>query len=297
MRFAGQRQSYYASSGLRRLFVWRYGSGSGYASLGGGILSRRSISRIAQLRAVGLNPISQAMRVRGRRLWSSPHSIGHQIPDPGDTAPSRDTTVFPKSHFPQGFPKRPPVNADAGARGIFPYTQRAQLPQAGDVHDHRAKGRRVSRARFSISTVRNPESPHFRRDGRDSGSSVADPEGCDHWHAADLQVRPVVERANPAAPRGPRERPLLPLLCMSGRVMQPTPPPRAEATVAKEPITPRRRASVSLEHLCSGRGGVSSSATSSLTRIEPRAQTTMGARESLATRARRYRGHPRLSST
>ena len=192
-----------------------------------------------QLRAAGLQPFIAGYDVCGNPIVIvAPFSRnGGRIPIPVVPRPHGDTTVFPKSHFPQGFPKRPPVTADAAPVGIFPYTERARLPQAGDVTITAPKGRRVEpreildqyRPQPGVSTV--PER------GRIPVERANSPE------AATMGTRPIF-RSDPIVSAPPQplhvpERVSQPAPVVHERpVMQPAPPPRAEAPSPKEPSTP-----------------------------------------------------------
>jgi hypothetical protein len=129
MRFAGQRQnSYYAYDDLG---YCGYG-GYGYGALGGAFYPAQAFTRAAELRSLGLNPVVVGYDACGlpvigvSSLDRSRFLPPHQNP--------RDTTVFPKSRMPTGFPR--PTSGDISPHpvpeGIFPLPQRAE-PQARGV--------------------------------------------------------------------------------------------------------------------------------------------------------------------
>ncbi|MDP9203067.1 MAG: hypothetical protein M3P26_14205 [Gemmatimonadota bacterium] len=146
MRFAGQRQSYYAYNGYNDLAYCAYG-GYGYASLGGGYYRAQAFSRIAELRSVGLRPFVVGYDACGLPIVVvAPFTQGGRFPLPLPHRPPGDTTVFPKSRFPQGIARRP--TGDGVPEGIFPLPQRAELPQMRDVtitapHGRRAEPREI----------------------------------------------------------------------------------------------------------------------------------------------------------
>lgn len=243
MRFAGQRRSQYAYNGYDDLSYCGYG-GYGYASLGGGYYRADAYARIAQLRSVGLRPYIAGYDACGVPIVVvAPFNQGGRFPIPVTPLPRGDTTVFPKSHFPQGFPRRPPVTADMTPVGIFPLPQRAELPQMRDVTITAPQGRRAEPREILDQYRPQP------------GITTLPERG-----------RVPVERANPSEPATMGTRPVFrsdPLVSapsepmrMPERVREPTPapapapvvherpappsspPPRAEAPSPKEPTTP-----------------------------------------------------------
>jgi hypothetical protein len=137
MRFAGQRQGYYAYNGYNGYNDLAY-CGYGYASFGGGYYRADAFSRIAQLRAVGLRPFVVGYDACGLPIVVvAPFTQGGGFRPPPPHRPPGDTTVFPKSHFPNGIARRPTPE------GIFPLTQRAELPQMRDVNITAPQGRRA----------------------------------------------------------------------------------------------------------------------------------------------------------
>ncbi len=143
LRFAGERRSYYAYNGYDDFSYCGYG---GYASLSRGYYRVDAFARIAQLRSVGLRPYVVGYDSCGLPIVVvAPFTPGATLPLPG--RPLGDTTVFPKSHFPQGMPRRPQT-ADNTPVGIFPLPQRADLPEAREVtitapHGRRAEPREI----------------------------------------------------------------------------------------------------------------------------------------------------------
>ena len=185
MRFAGQRPSYYAYNSYDDYAYCGYG-GYGYSSLSGGYYRADAFSRIAQLRAVGLRPIVVGYDACGAPIVVvAPFSHSGRLPAPYTPRPRGDTTVFPKSHFPQGFPHRPPVTADMTPVGVFPLSHRAELPQERDVTITAPKGGRA-------------EPREFLEQYRPQPGITALPE----------RGRIPVERANPSEPASMGVRPV-----------------------------------------------------------------------------------------
>ncbi len=240
MRFAGQRPSYYAYNANADCGYAGYGYGY-LGSLSSGYYRADAYSRIAQLRAAGLQPFIAGYDVCGNPIVIvAPFSQnGGRIPVPVVPRAPGDTTVFPKSHLPKGFPKRPPVNADAAPLGIFPYTQRAELPQAGDVTITAPKGRRAEPREFLDQYRPQPGVTALPERGR------VPVERANPSEPATTGTRPIF-RSDPivSAPSEPlrvpeRAREPAPAPVVHERPMtQPAPPPRAEAPSPKEPVTP-----------------------------------------------------------
>jgi len=139
MRFAGQRQSYYAYNDLA---YCGYG-GYGYGSLGSSYYRFETFARVAQLRALGLRPVVLGYDACGLPIVVvAPFTRGGRYPLPPLTRPPGDTTVFPKSRFPNGIARHPP-GRDNAAQGVFPLAQRAQPPQMRDVTITAPRGRRA----------------------------------------------------------------------------------------------------------------------------------------------------------
>jgi hypothetical protein len=135
MRFAGQRQNgYYAYGDLGYSGYSGYCGygGYGYGALGGGSYPAQAFTRAAELRSLGYRPVVVGYDACGlpvigvfsvnRSRFLPPHR------NPGDT------TVFPKSRMPVGFPHHP-MSGYATPRpvpeGVFPLPQRAE-PQVRD---------------------------------------------------------------------------------------------------------------------------------------------------------------------
>jgi hypothetical protein len=124
MRFAGQRQSsYYAYDNLG---YCGYG-GYGYGALGGSFYPAQAYTRAAQLRSLGLRPVVVGYDACGLPVIGvSSVNRGRFLPRPRNPG---DTTVFPKSRMPTGFPHHP-MGGDIARRpvpeGIFPLPQRAE---------------------------------------------------------------------------------------------------------------------------------------------------------------------------
>jgi len=244
MRFAGQRRSYYASNGYDDYAYCGYG-GYGYSAFGGGFYRADAFSRIAQLQAVGLRPFIVGYDSCGLPIVVvAPFSRGGTLPLPLPR-PRGDTTVFPKSHFPQGSPRRP-VTADNTPVGIFPYSQRAALPQAGDVTITAPKGRRAEpreildqfRPQPGVTGLQErPRTPVERANPSEPAATGMRPVfRPDPLVSAPSQPMRVPERMREPAPAPApapvvHERPAAPS----------SPPPRAETHSPKEPTTPPPR--------------------------------------------------------
>jgi hypothetical protein len=139
MRFAGGQSNAYAyndysyyNSPCDSYYGYYFTPGRGYALL-------RDLNQ-----ASGNGRVRQRARIVGYDLCGVPIiSYGPvaqgRFPQPGQPRSTGDTTVFPKSRFPRGTPRHP---AQASAEGAFP-SQRANLPQLGDVTITAPKGRRA----------------------------------------------------------------------------------------------------------------------------------------------------------
>ena len=245
MRFAGQRRSYYASNGYDDYAYCGYG-GYGYSAFGGGFYRADAFSRIAQLRAVGLRPFIVGYDSCGLPIVVvAPFSRGGTLPLPLPR-PRGDTTVFPKSHFPQGSPRRP-VTADNTPVGIFPLSQRAKLPQMGDVTITAPRGRRAEpreildqfRPQPGVTALEaRPRIPVERANPSEPAATGMRPVfRPDPLVSAPSQPMRVPERTREPAPAPApapvvHERPATP---------SSSPPPRAQPASPKEPTTPPPR--------------------------------------------------------
>jgi hypothetical protein len=240
MRFAGQRQSYYAYNGYDDLSYCGYGR-NGYTSLGGGYYRADAYTRIAQLRAVGLQPFIAGYDACGSPIVVvAPFNQGTRFPIPVTPRPQGDTTIFPKSHFPQGFPRRP-ATADMTPVGVFPLSHRAELPQAGDVTITAPQGRRAEPREFLDQYRPQPGVTALPERGR------IPVERANPSEPATMGTRPIF-RSDPlvSAPSEPmrtperyREPSPAPAPVVHERPTLPSaPPPRAEAPSPKEPTTP-----------------------------------------------------------
>ena len=138
MRFAGQRRGYYAYNGYEE-----------YCGYGGSVFG--TYARFAELRAMGLRPVIIGYdRCGAPLIVAAPVRPGAGFRPPPPVRPPEDTTVFPKSHFPQGIARRP-----TAPEGIFPLpdrtgqveraqlAQRPDLPQIRDVTIKAPAGRRA----------------------------------------------------------------------------------------------------------------------------------------------------------
>ena len=164
MRFAGQRQGYYAYSHDCGYGSYGYNT-YGYRSVGGGLF--RSFARFAELRAMGLRPVDRRLRLVRRaadRHRADQAGAGFHPPVP--VRPPGDTTVFPKSHYPRGIARRPRT-----PEGVFPLPNRAAVassPAPGPAADPRRYDHRA--ARTSRGAARDSRAvPPATRGHRDAG--------------------------------------------------------------------------------------------------------------------------------
>ena len=133
MRFAGQRQSYYASNA----YMGCTGYAAGYGYRGGSFFG--GFARYEELRALGLRPVFIGYDSCGMPvIVAAPFARGSGFRPP-PVRPPGDTTIFPKSHFPQGIARRPPP-----PQGVFPPPpERSEVPQLGDVTIRAPRGGRA----------------------------------------------------------------------------------------------------------------------------------------------------------
>jgi hypothetical protein len=138
MRFAGHRQSYFAYNDLNYCGYNQYAY-----TLFGGYYGVHGLGSAAALRAAGLRPLVLGYDACGLPIIvAAPFTRGGRFPHPLPTPPPGDTTVFPKSRFPNAGPRHP-IGGDNTPQGIFPLTRRADLPQARDVTITAPRGRRA----------------------------------------------------------------------------------------------------------------------------------------------------------
>jgi hypothetical protein len=142
MRFAGQRQGYYAYDGYNAYNGLDYCGYNRYAySLFGGAYGAQGLGNAAALRAAGLRPLFLGYDACGVPIIVvSPFTRG-RFPLPHPQRPPGDTTIFPKSRFPTGVARHP--GADNAPQGIFPLPQRGEQPQMGDVTNTAPQRRRA----------------------------------------------------------------------------------------------------------------------------------------------------------
>ena len=230
MRFAGQRPNYYAYSNLA--YCGLGGAGYGYPS---SALNRAdAFSRISVLQSAGLRPVIVGYDGCGLPVFVvAPFTPGGGVRPPV-TRPPKDTTVFPKSHFPQGIGRRPPV-----PQGAFPLAERAELPQIRDVTITAPRGRRAEpreileqfRPQPGVSSM--PERARTPVDR--STPARAEPEATGMRPVYRPEPR-VIAPSEPA--RTPeRAREPAPAPVVHERPAQPSaPPPRAETHSKPEPV-------------------------------------------------------------
>lgn len=202
MRFAGQRQGYYAYNGYNAYSYPDYCSYNRYAySLYGGFYGAQGFA--------GLRPVFLGYDACGVPIIvASPFTRG-RFPLPHPQRPPGDTTVFPKSRFPTGVTRRPA--ADNTPQGIFPLPQRGEQPEMGDV-TNTAPQRRRTEPRAEIPERFRPEPDR---------SSLPD------W------VRMPVERTVPRAE--PASSGMRPVYRPEPAVAAPSSPMRAPERVYRDP--------------------------------------------------------------
>ena len=145
MRFAGGQTGYYAYDNYGYCGYGSYAYGYG----GGAIFA--TFARFNELRALGLRPVILGYDRCGTPIIvAAPIRPGAGFRPPMPVRPPKDTTVFPKSHYPQGIARRP-----TAPEGIFPLpdrsgqveraqlAQRPDLPQIRDVTIKAPAGRRA----------------------------------------------------------------------------------------------------------------------------------------------------------
>lgn len=231
MHFAGQNlNSYYAYDDLG---YCGYG-GYGYGSLGGAYYPAQAFTRAAELRSLGLRPVVVGYDACGLPVIgvSSLNRFRFLPPQrhPGDT------TVFPKSRMPAGFPRHPPsgeITQRPVPEGIFPLPQPAE-PQMGRVRMAAPQERRAEPREVDQFRLAQPVSPSFpermRTPIEPTMPSRAEP-------AAAIGSFPV---ARPEPPRVIIERSPPPTPAPAPRVQDappapPPPPSKAEPVVVPPP--------------------------------------------------------------
>jgi hypothetical protein len=169
MRFAGERQSYYAYDDYAYCGYGGYGYGSPYR----GVDRALTFARAAQLRSLGLRPVFLGYDACGLPVIAvAPFSGGggivlppNRLPrrDIPNRLPRRDTTVFPKSHFPRGIAGHP-GSEDATPRpvpvGIFPLPQQSER-RTREVTMPAPQGRRAEPRDVSDQFRPQPANPSF----------------------------------------------------------------------------------------------------------------------------------------
>jgi len=231
MRFAGQRQNYYAYNDLGYCGYNRYAY-----SLSGGFYGAQGLGSAAALRAAGLRPLFLGYDACGMPIIAvSPFTRGGRFPLPPTQRPPGDTTVFPKSRFPGGI-ARHPIGGDNTPQGIFPLPQRAALPQMRDVpitapQRRRAEPREILE-QFRSSQPGRSAVPDRARTPIETVPSRAEPAVGAFQPARDYRPEPrVIDRppSEPArAPERVRESPPPPPPVIHERPAPPPPSPKTE---------------------------------------------------------------------
>jgi hypothetical protein len=154
MRFAGQNlNSYYAYDAYDNPGYCGYG-GYGYGSLGGAYYPAQAFTRAAELRSRGLKPVLVGYDACGLPVIGVASTNRSRFLPPHRNR--GDTTVFPKSRMPAGFPRHSAtgeLTARPVPEGIFPLPQRAEQP-VRDVRtaaplDRRSEAREVDQLRLA----------------------------------------------------------------------------------------------------------------------------------------------------
>jgi hypothetical protein len=236
MRFAGQRQnSYYAYDDLG---YCGYG-GYGYGALGGAFYPAQTFRRAAELRSLGLRPVVVGYDACGLPVIGvSPFTRSGRYPLLPGQRRRGDTTVFPKSRMPAGFPRHPAggevTQRPVVPEGIFPLPQRAE-PRVRDVAIPAPQGRRAE-PRDYPDPFRSPQpvSPSVpdraRAPVEPTTRSRAEPAAATGAFPVQRAEPPrvIIERAPPPAPAPtPRVNDAPP--------RQPPPPPKAEPAAVPPP--------------------------------------------------------------
>lgn len=227
MRFAGQRRNYYAYNDLADC-SYGYGSRSSWGLF-------QAFARATELRAAGLRPVVIGYGPCGVPLIvATPFARGGRFPLPPPRHPG-DTTVFPKSRFPQGIARRPPT-----PEGIFPLPQRAGLPQMRDVTITAPRGRRaepreiLDQFRSQPGIASPPERARMPVERTIPSRAEPVPTGMRPVYRPEPRVTAPSEPAR--MPERTREPAHAPPPVVHERPAQPSPPPpRAEAAPRSRP--------------------------------------------------------------
>ena len=250
MRFAGQRQSYYAydNYGYDNLAYCGYGYG-GYGSLGGALAIANALNRTGNGRTASYRPV-----VIGYDACGIPVIVAAQVLPGGGIRPPMpprprprqpgDTTVFPKARIPVAIP-RAPGHADGRPMtvpvGVFPLPQSTepQMQEATMAPEvRRAEPRGVPEG-FRSQPV-SPTVPD-RRPVERTVPVYSEPTSSGTQPVYRSEPR-VIERAEPVraepvhAPERIRETAPAPAPVIYERPSAPPPPaPRAEPAPAPRP--------------------------------------------------------------
>jgi hypothetical protein len=237
MRFAGFRSQYYAYDSYGYCGYGSYGYGYGNGAFFG------TFARFAELRAMGLHPMIIGYDRCGTPLIvAAPVRPGAGFRPPPPVRPPQDTTVFPKSHFPKGIPRRP-----TAPEGVFPLPNRAEprqraqlgqrpdLPQIRDVTITAPRGRPAT-PREIPDRYRPHPGVTFPSEGSSAPSRVEPAAG-----GMRPVYRPEPRVAAPSSPARPPERAREPAPVVRERPAAPSspssPPPRAETHSKPEPTS------------------------------------------------------------
>lgn len=163
---------------------------------------------------------------------SRPSSLAGGFPGTRPPRSQGDTTVFPKSRLPHGFPRRPPTGSGVSAAplGIFPLPQRAGLPQIGDVTITAPTGRRSEPGQIIQGYRPQPgtmSTPHGRIPIERVTAPRAEPTAATGVQPV-REYRPEPRSAAPPparVPDAPRQAPPPPAPVVHERPSAPPPPP------------------------------------------------------------------------
>jgi len=248
MRFAGQRPSYYAYDDLG------YCGYGGYGSLAGALYRAQAFGRSAELRSRGLRAVILGYDACGFPVVGvASVAAGRRFPLPLRRSLG-DTTVFPKSRFPQAGIPRHAINEGITLNentprpvpaGIFPLPRHGE-PQMGArtipaLEGRRAEPREIPN-QFRSSEPRRSAYPDRARMPVETGPARAEPAVGAFQPAREYRPEPrvIVQPAREPArePERVRESPPPPPPVVHER---PAPPPPSPKTEPAHDPPPRRR--------------------------------------------------------
>jgi hypothetical protein len=245
MRFADQRQNYYAQNYYGYNDLGYCGYGYGYAGYGYGMLGVVSYPGLALARATQLRSHRARLVLLGYDACGLPVIGVAPVPfvagSPFKPTPRArgDTTVFPKSRLPVAFPHRPGNDEFArrpAAEGIFPLPQRAEPemrdPKMAAPHERRAEPREVP-SEFRAQPISGWVPARERAPVERPAPARAEPAANGAFPAYRPEPR-VIMRAEPAPAPVVHERPI-------ERSPPPEPPPRVQEAPPRSAPAPAPR--------------------------------------------------------